>query len=312
MEKEAKIYIAGHSGLIGTALLSRLKAQGYVNLLVRPHAELDLLRQADAEDFFKKEKPDYVIIAAARVGGIQANISRPAQFIYENLMIQNNIIHAAYKYKVKKLLFFGSACTYPYRSPQPMKEEYLLTGKPEPTNEQYAIAKIAGTKMCQAYNKQYRTNFITVVPTNTYGPNDNFDPEDSHVIPAMIMRFQRSKMNKHGSVTIWGSGKPRREFIFADDVADACLFLMRVYNDSEIINVSTGEDISIKDLALLVKAAVGYDGKIVFDKTKPDGIARKTLDVSRLRKLGWQAKTGLAEGIEKTYRWYLEHIGNKR
>jgi GDP-L-fucose synthase len=312
MEKEAKIYIAGHSGLIGTALLSRLKAQGYVNLLVRPHAELDLLRQTDAEDFFKKEKPDYVIIAAARVGGIQANISRPAQFIYENLMIQNNIIHAAYKYGVKKLLFFGSACTYPYRSPQPMKEEYLLTGKPEPTNEQYAVAKIAGTKMCQAYNKQYGTNFITVVPTNTYGPNDNFDPEDSHVIPAMIMRFQRAKMNKHGSVTIWGSGKPRREFIFADDVADACLFLMRVYNDSEIINVSTGEDISIKDLALLVKAAVGYDGKIVFDKTKPDGIARKTLDVSRLRKLGWQAKTGLAEGIEKTYRWHLEHIGNKR
>lgn len=307
MDNNAKIYIAGHGGLIGSAITDRLRELGYLNLLTRSRKELDLLRQQKVEDFFKKEKPDYVILAAARVGGIEANISLPAQFIYENTQIQNNVIHSAYISGVKKLLFFGSACSYPRQALQPMKEEYLLSAPLEPTNESYAIAKIAGIKMCQAYNKEYKVNFISAIPANAYGPGDNFNSKDSHVIPALIRKFQEAKLKKHPAVTIWGSGQQRREFIYVQDIADASLFLMLSYDSSMPINIGTGQDITIKELALIIKNIVGYDGDILFDTSYPDGIPRKLLDISKITVLGWKAKMPLKEGIIQTYQWYLQH-----
>lgn len=308
MDKKAKIYIAGHKGLIGSALVNRLRNEGFTNLVYRTHQELDLTSQIEVEKFFRREKPQYVILAAAKVGGIKANISYPAQFIFENLAIQNNVIHYSYLHRVEKLLFFGSACSYPSESSQPIKEECLLRGSIEPTNEPYAIAKIAGMKMCQAYNRQYNTNFISTVLTNTYGPGDSFDTADSHVIPALIKKFHDAKTNKASSIIVWGSGKPRREFIYVDDVADAVIFLMNNYDKSEIINLSVGADLTIKELANIVKKVVGYKGKISFDSSKPDGIPQKMLDASKLRDLGWQVKTPLKEGIKRTYEWYVKHL----
>lgn len=333
MRKESKIYIAGHRGLVGSAIYRRLGSEGYSNLVARTSKELDLRRQADVEAFFEKERPVYIFLAAAKVGGIMANSTYPADFICDNLMIQTNIIHASYKYGVKKLLFLGSSCIYPKHAPQPMKEKYLLTGELEPTNEPYAIAKIAGIKMCQAYNKQYGTNFISVMPTNLYGPDDNFDLETSHVLPALIRKFHEGKVAMEQakietkvkaedfaqsqsksqpdfisqSVVIWGTGIPRREFLYIDDLSDACLFLMKEYDGSDIINVGVGEDISIRDLASLIKEIVGYEGDIVYDSSKPDGTPRKLLDVSRLNVLGWRAKTNLREGIAGTYDWYIKN-----
>lgn len=307
MEKSAKIYVAGHTGLVGSAILRNLQAQGYSKFVLYTIDELDLTQQSLVFDLFSKEKPDYVFLAAAKVGGIQANNTYPADFIYINLQIQCNIIHAAYKHNVKKLCFLGSSCIYPKYAPQPLKEEYLLDGKLEPTNESYAIAKIAGIKMCQAYNQQYGTNYIALMPTNLYGPNDNFDLQTSHVIPALIRKFIEAKKNKSLSVTIWGTGTPKREFLFVDDLADACIFLMNNYQGNEIINVGVGEDVSIIELASIIKEEVGYEGKIEFDKTKPDGTPRKLLDVSKINGLGWKAKTSLREGIKKTIKWYLEN-----
>jgi GDP-L-fucose synthase len=309
MEKDAKIYVAGHRGLVGSAIVRKLKEQGYKNIITKSRQELDLTQQGKVFEFFQKEKPQYVILAAAKVGGIHANSTYPAQFIYENLAIQTNVIHAAYLYGTEKLLFFGSACSYPRECPQPMKEEYLLSGALEPTNEPYAVAKIAGIKMCEAYNRQYGTNFICAVPTNVYGPNDNFDPENSHVIPALIRKFHESKTKRQKDVKIWGSGTPLREFLYVDDLADACLFLMHQYNESGIINVGTGKSMSIKELASIIKEVTGYDGGIVFETSKPDGAPKKELDVSRLKSMGWQAKTPLAEGISKTYEWYRTNFG---
>lgn len=308
MEKDAKIYIAGHSGLVGAAIARRLESEGYTKIVTKAHSGLDLLRQLDVESFFRTERPEYVILAAAKVGGIQANISYPAQFIYENIAIQTNVIHSSYLYRVKKLLFFGSACSYPRDCSQPMKEEYLLSGYLEPTNEPYAVAKIAGIKMCEAYNRQYGTNFICAVPTNVYGPNDDFDLSDSHIIPALMRKFHEAKIKGDTTVTVWGTGNPHREFIYVDEVAEAGLFLMRVYNKSDIINIGTGEDVSVKELVYIVKEVVGYSGKIVFDTSKPDGIPRKLLDVSKLHGLGWCAKTKLGEGIGKTYEWYMRQL----
>jgi len=320
MDKKSKIYVAGHKGLVGSALVRKLTQLGYTNLVVRTHAELDLTRQRDVEDFFEKERPEYVFLAAAKVGGILANNTYPAEFIYSNVMVQSNVIHSSYLSGVKKLLFLGSSCIYPRDCPHPMREEYLLSGYLEPTNEPYAIAKIAGIKMCQSYNRQYGTNYISVMPTNLYGPNDNFDLQNAHVLPALIRKFHEAKvaMQQAGveikEVVIWGTGFPRREFLYVDDLADACVFLMNNYDGSEIINIGVGKDISIKELALMVKEIVGYDGEIGFDISKPDGTPRKLLDVSKLSSLGWQAKTSLKEGIEKTYRWYVEMLegGNMR
>lgn len=308
MERNAKIYIAGHTGLVGLAILTRIKKDKYRHILTRTHEELNLLQQAGVEDFFRKEKPEFVFLAAAKVGGIQANISYPAQFLYENLQIQNNVLHCAYLYGVKKLLFFGSACAYPANSLQPIKEEYLLSGLPEPTNEAYAVAKISGMKMCQAYNRQYGTNFICAIPTNIYGPGDNFDSEESHVIPALLRRFHEAKFKKAASVSIWGSGRPLREFIYVDDIADASLFLMKHYKGSEIINIGTGEEISIKELAYLIKDIVSFGGKVIFNPLRPDGILRKVLDGAKLKKLGWKAQVSLKKGIEKTYKWYVSQL----
>lgn len=327
MRKESKIYVAGHRGLVGSAILRRLESEGYSNVIVRTSKELDLRRQADVEAFFEKERPEHVFLAAAKVGGIMANSTSPADFIYDNIMIQTNVIHASCKYGVKKLLFLGSSCIYPKYAPQPMKEEYLLTGELEPTNEPYAVAKIAGIKMCQAYNRQHGTNFISVMPTNLYGPDDNFDLETSHVLPALIRKFHEGKVKGKTeieteaedfaqsksqpdfipqSVVIWGTGTPRREFLYIDDLSDACLFLMEEYDGSEIINVGVGEDISIRDLASLIKEIVGYEGDIAYNSSRPDGTPRKLLDVSKLNALGWKAKTSLREGITKTYEWYLK------
>lgn len=302
--RDAKIYIAGHTGLIGSALFARYRKEGYKNIIVRTREELDLVRQSDVEAFFQKEKPMFVILAAAMVGGIRANIKYPAQFLYDNLSIQTNVIDSSFRAGVKKLLFFGSACSYPRESPQPIKEEYLLSGCLEPTNEAYAISKICGIKMCQAYNQQYGTNFICAVPANTYGPNDNFHPEDSHVIPALIRKFHEAKVHKQSSATVWSSGNQRREFVYVDDVADACIFLMQNYNDSKIINIGTGEDVSIKELVDIIRKVVGYDGKVVFDTSKPEGVSQKLLDVSRLSAMGWKAGTSLVEGIGRTYECY--------
>ena len=308
MEQNSKIYVAGHRGLVGSAIAGKLRASGYNNLVTRTSKELDLRLQADVNSFFEQERPDYVFLAAAKVGGILANNTYPAEFLYDNLMIQSNIIHYAYVCGVKKLLFLGSSCIYPKLSPQPMKEEYLLDGKLESTNEPYAIAKIAGIKMCQSYNRQYGTNFISVMPTNLYGSNDNFDLETSHALPALLRKFHEAKMNKEPFVKIWGTGSPRREFLYIDDLADACVFLMQNYDEDQIINVGTGEDISIRELALLIKEITGYEGELKFDASKPDGTPRKLLDVSKLTDLGWKAKTGLRGGIAKTYQWYKEAV----
>jgi len=304
----AKIYLAGHQGLVGSALLRKLQEAGYSNLLVRKSKELDLRRQADVEDFFQQQKPEYVFLAAARVGGIMANATYPAEFIYDNIAIQTNVIHAAYLQGVKKLLFMGSSCIYPKFAPQPMKEEYLLTGELESTNEPYAIAKIAGIKMCQSYNRQYGKDFIAVMPTNLYGPNDNFDLETSHVLPALIRKVHEAKIENKPTVEIWGSGKPRREFLYVDDLADACIVLTKNYTCNDIgnyVNIGTGEDMSIKELAELISKIVGYKGELEFNIEKPDGTPQKLLDVTKLHNLGWQAKTTLEDGIKLTYAWYV-------
>lgn len=304
MEQNAKIYVAGHRGLVGSAITRKLESLGYKNLLLRTHAELDLLQQDAVANFFEQSKPEYVFLAAAKVGGIHANSTYPADFIYQNLQIQNNIIYSAYKNNVKKLLFLGSSCIYPRVCLQPMKEEYLLSGYLEPTNEPYAIAKIAGIKMCQAFQKQYRLNFISLMPTNLYGPGDNFDLENSHVLPALIRKFYEAKQNNMPTVTVWGTGQPRREFLFVDDLADAVVFLMQKYEGSDIVNIGTGSDITINELALLIKKIVGYEGEIVYDYNKPDGMPQKLLDVSKIHALGWRSQTSLEEGIKQTVEWY--------
>jgi GDP-L-fucose synthase len=297
MEKDSKIYIAGHRGLVGSALVRKLQAEGYTNLVTRTSKELDLRRQEQVERFFEEEKPDYVFLAAARVGGILANSTYPGQFIYDNLMIQTNVLECASLHRVKKLLFLGSSCIYPRDCPQPIKEEYLLTGPLEATNEAYAVAKIAGIKMCQAYRKQYGCNFIAVMPTNLYGPNDNYDLETSHVLPALIRKFHEAKVNNEPFVTLWGTGKPRREFLHVDDLADACLFLMNHYDGAEIVNIGTGEDLTISELADLVGRLVEYKGEIRWDSTKPDGTPRKVLDISVIHELGWKPSFSLESGI---------------
>jgi GDP-L-fucose synthase len=304
MNKTDKIYVAGHRGMVGSSIVRKLKAEGYQKLVTRTSSELDLRRQDAVNEFFQEEKPDYVFLAAAKVGGIIANSSYKADFIYENLMIQNNVIHASYTSKVKKLMFLGSSCIYPKLAPQPLKEEYLLTGLLEPTNDAYAIAKIAGIKMCDAYREQYGCNFISVMPTNLYGPNDNYDLKNSHVLPAMIRKFHEAKLNGDAYVTIWGSGEPRREFLHADDLADACYFLMQRYNEPGLINIGVGEDISIMELAQLVKEITGFSGEIRRDPGKPDGTPRKLMDVSKLHALGWEAAIHLKEGIRKVYQEY--------
>lgn len=305
MKKDAKIYVAGHRGMVGSAIVRKLKELGYTNIITRTHAELDLTDQKATREFFEKERPEYVFLAAAKVGGILANDKYSADFIYENIMIEANVIKAAHDFGVKKLLFLGSSCIYPKYAPQPMKEEYLLTGELEPTNEAYAIAKIAGLKMCQHFRKQYGDNFISVMPTNLYGPNDNFDLETSHVMAALIRKFHEAKVRNDPYVVVWGTGKPRREFLYVDDLADAVVFLMNNYDGDMWINIGTGEDISIRELAELIKDIVRYKGEIKFDTSKPDGTPRKLLDVLRLHELGWKHKTSLEEGIRKTYEWFL-------
>jgi GDP-L-fucose synthase len=350
LDKNSKIYVAGHTGLVGSAILRRLQAEGYTNLITRSHKELDLTRQGEVDSFFEEERPEYVFLAAAKVGGILANNTYPAEFIYTNLTIQTNAIHASWRTNVKKLLFLGSSCIYPRECPQPMKEEYLLTGKLEPTNEPYAIAKIAGIRMCQAYNRQYRTCFISVMPTNLYGPGDNLDLETSHVLPALIRKFHEAKVrmledgggrlprksacgisaglreanetektsseaernapptSNDFSVTVWGTGTPRREFLHVDDLSDACLFLMNKYDGTEMINIGVGKDISIGELSHMIAEIVGYEGEIRFDPSKPDGTPRKLLDVTRLHALGWKSRIPLREGIRMTYEWYLGNL----
>ncbi|PJE73344.1 MAG: GDP-fucose synthetase [Candidatus Tagabacteria bacterium CG10_big_fil_rev_8_21_14_0_10_40_13] len=307
MDKNSKIYIAGHKGLVGSAVTRLLEKEGYKNLILKTRRELDLLNQQAVTDFFKKEKPEYVFLAAAKVGGIMANKTYPAEFIYKNLVIQNNIIHNAYLNKAKKLLFLGSSCIYPKITPQPIKEEYLLTSELEPTNKTYALAKIAGIVMCQSYNRQYGTNFISLMPTNLYGPNDNFNLDNSHVLPALIRKFHEAKKNKAKEVSVWGTGNAMREFLHVDDLANACVFLMNSYNDSEIINIGTGEDMTIKELAEKIRAVVGYEGGIVWDTTKPDGTPRKLLDVSKLHALGWKHTIPLDHGIASTHEWFKKN-----
>ncbi|MCX2474324.1 GDP-L-fucose synthase [Pedobacter sp. MC2016-05] len=301
MEKSAKIYIAGHRGMVGSAILRKLEAEGFDNLITRTSAELDLRNQHAVTEFFEAEKPDYVFLAAAKVGGIVANNTYRADFLYENLAIQNNVIHNAFLCGVKKLMFLGSSCIYPKLAPQPLKEDYLLTGTLEHTNEPYAIAKIAGIKMCDAYRDQYGCNFISVMPTNLYGYNDNYHPENSHVLPALIRKIHEAKINDHKSVTVWGSGTPMREFLFADDLADACFYLMQNYSEPNLINIGTGHDLTIKDLALLIKGVLQFEGELVFDSSKPDGTPRKLMDVTKLHNLGWKHKIELREGIELAY-----------
>ncbi len=301
MNKDSKIYIAGHRGMVGSALVRVLEQNGYNNLVLRTSKELNLTDQLAVKEFFESEKPEYVFLAAAKVGGIVANNTYRAEFIYENLMIQNNVIHNSYLSGVKKLMFLGSSCIYPKNAPQPLKEEYLLTGLLEPTNEPYAIAKIAGIKMCEAYRDQYGCNFISVMPTNLYGPNDNYDLNNSHVLPALLRKFVEAKNNGDNSVSLWGTGTPLREFLHVDDLASACLFLMKSYNEKEFLNIGVGEDISILNLANLVKEIVGFEGEIILDKSKPDGTPRKLMDVSRLNALGWEANISLSEGILNVY-----------
>ena len=306
MQKNSKIYVAGHRGLVGSAILKRLESLGYTNILTRSYIELDLTNQKAVQSFFNQEKPEYIFLAAAKVGGIHANDTYPADFIRNNILIQTNIIDQAFKYGAKKLLFLGSSCIYPKLAPQPMKEEYLLTGALEPTNQWYAIAKIAGIKMCQAYRRQYGFNAICAMPTNLYGPNDNFDLKNSHVLPALIRKFHEAKKEDKDVVEIWGTGKPMREFLHVDDLADACVFLMDNYDSEEIINVGTGKDISIGELAELISKIVGFQGKIVYDLSKPDGTPKKLLDTIKINTLGWRPSTNLSAGITATYTWYEE------
>lgn len=306
MEKDAKIYVAGHRGMVGSAIYRKLIELGYNNIVTRTSQELDLRNQQAVADFFKEEKPDYVFLAAAKVGGIMANNTYRADFIYENMAIQNNVIKSSYDNEVKKLMFLGSSCIYPKMAPQPLNEDLLLTGTLEPTNEPYAIAKIAGIKMTEAFRDQYGCNYISVMPTNLYGINDNYHPQNSHVLPALIRRFHEAKINKLEEVTIWGTGTPLREFLFSDDLADACVFLMNNYNEKQFVNIGIGEDLSIKDLAELIKEVVGYQGKISFDTSKPDGTPRKLMDVSKLHALGWKHKINLREGIKLAYADFLK------
>ncbi|GGH56474.1 GDP-L-fucose synthase [Filimonas zeae] len=305
MEKNNKIYIAGHRGMVGGAILRKLKAEGYTDVITRSSAELDLRDQNAVNTFFETEKPEYVFLAAAKVGGIHANNTYRAEFLYDNLMIEANIIHSAYKTGVKKLMFLGSSCIYPKLAPQPLREDYLLTGPLEQTNEPYAIAKITGIKLCEAYRDQYGCNFISVMPTNLYGIGDNYHPENSHVLPALIRRFHEAKMKGDPSVTVWGSGSPKREFLYADDLANACVYLMLNYNEKELVNIGTGEDLTIKELAGIVKEVTGFEGELLFDASKPDGTPRKLMDVSKLSGLGWKYTTALKEGIEKAYQDFL-------
>ncbi len=309
MEKNSKIYVAGHRGLVGSAIVRNLEKRGYNNFVFRRSDELNLMRQNEVEDFFEHERPDYVFLAAAKVGGIQANNTFPAEFIYNNLMIESNIIHSAYLFKVKKLLFLGSSCIYPKFASQPIKEEYLLTDSLEPTNEAYAVAKIAGIELCKFYRKQYGCDFISAMPTNLYGIYDNFDLETSHVMPALIRKFHEAKLAHAPHVVIWGTGKPKREFLFVDDLADACVHLMNTYSDEIHVNVGTGEDVEIGELALMIKDIVGYEGEIVYDVSKPDGTPRKLLDVSLLERTGWIYSTSLREGIKNVYSWYEKGLG---
>ena len=307
MEKESKIYVAGHRGLVGSAILRKLREGGYSNLVTRTSRELDLREQAGVREFFERERPEYVFLAAAKVGGILANDTWPADFLYQNLMIEANVIESARLSGVKKLLFLGSTCIYPRMAPQPLKEEYLLTGPLESTNEWYAVAKIAGIKLCQACQRQYGSKFISAMPTNLYGPEDNFDLESSHVMPALIRKFHEAKINRVPSVTVWGTGKPLREFLHVDDCAAACLFLMQHYDGEEIVNIGVGEDLSIAELAELVSKVVGFAGKIIYDSGKPDGTPRKLVDVTRINGLGWRAGIPLEVGVRTTYEWFLEN-----
>lgn len=308
MKQEKRIYVTGHTGMVGSSIVRKLEEQGYSHIIKRTHQELDLKDSAAVEQFFKEERPDYIFDAAARVGGIQANQERMADFLMDNLMIQSNLFLNAKKYQVEKLLFLGSACIYPKECQQPIKEEYLLSGKLEPTNEGYAIAKIVGLKACHYFNKQYGTNFISAMPVNVYGENDNFNIESSHVIPALIRRFHEAKQSNKEEIVVWGTGKATREFLYVDDLADACIFLMQNYKENEFINIGTGREVSMRELAEMIKQIVGYKGSIQYDTTKPDGMKRRILDSSKMKKLGWQPAVGLQEGLELAYQWYLEHI----
>lgn len=307
MNKKSIIYIAGHNGLVGSAIHRLLKKKGYQNILTRSRKQLDLTNQQAVSRFFQRNKPEYVFLAAARVGGIKDNNDYPADFIYQNLIIQSNIIQAAYSNKAKKLLFLGSSCAYPRECPQPIKEEYLLSGPLEETNKPYAVAKIAGIITCQSFNRQFKTNYISVMPTNLYGPNDNFGLESSHALPALIRKIHDAKVKNQKEVKLWGTGKAKREFLFVDDLAEACFFLMQKYSQSDLINIGTGKDLTIKELAGIIKKVVGFKGKIVYDKTKPDGTPQKLLNVSRLHKLGWKHKTELEGGIRTTYQWFQKN-----
>ena len=308
LSKNSKIYVAGHNGMVGSAICRKLESLGYKNLIKESSNKLDLRNSLETEHFFKSKNPEFVFLAAAKVGGILANSTYKADFIYDNIMIQNNVIHCSHKYKVEKLLFLGSSCIYPKKSKQPIKEEYLLSGYLEPTNEPYAIAKIAGLKMCEYYREQYGSNFISAMPTNLYGPNDNFNLETSHVFAALIRKFHEAKIQNHSEVKLWGTGAPKREFLHVDDLADALVFLMKIYNSSSIINIGTGEYISITDLAKKIQKVVGYKGIINWDKSMPDGTFRKWLDVSKINDLGWKANTSLLKGIEMTYDWYSRNF----
>lgn len=306
MNLDAKIYVAGHRGLVGSAIVRNLEDKGYTNIIYRTHKELDLTNQEEVRAFFEQERPEYVFLAAAKVGGIHANNTYPADFIYDNLMIQNNVIKAAHDFEVKKLLFLGSTCIYPKMAPQPIKEEYLLTGSLEETNEAYAVAKIAGLEMCKFFKRQYGDNFISCMPTNLYGPNDNFDLKNSHVLPALIRKFHEAKVNNSEAVEVWGTGTPLREFLYVDDMADACVFLMENYDGEQHVNIGTGEEVSIRELAETVKEAVGFEGELVFNTDMPDGTPRKLTTVDKLHGLGWKHKVSLNEGIKLAYNWFLE------
>ncbi|WP_186576560.1 GDP-L-fucose synthase [Aquibacillus kalidii] len=310
MDLSSKIYVAGHRGLVGSAIVRKLEEKGYTNLVYRTSSELDLTDKNKVDSFFESEKPEYVFLAAAKVGGIVANNEYPADFIRDNLLIQTNVIDAAYRNGVQKLLFLGSTCIYPKFAPQPMNEDSLLTGILEPTNEPYAIAKIAGIKMCESYNRQYGTNYISVMPTNLYGPNDNFDLETSHVLPALIRKFHEAKLNETPTVEVWGTGKPRREFLYSDDLADASVYLMNTYEGNQFVNVGLGKDISIGELAEKIKAVVGYEGEIIYNTSKPDGTPRKLVDVTKLSEIGWEASISLDQGLKEAYDWFLTNIEN--
>jgi GDP-L-fucose synthase len=312
VDQNSKIFVAGHRGLVGSAVARALQTRGYKNLLLAAHRDLDLTNQLSVSEFFQRERPQAVILAAARVGGINANNIRPAEFIRDNLLIQDNVIDSAYRAGVEKFVFLGSSCIYPKFAPQPMKEEYLLTGPLEPTNEWYAIAKIAGVKMCQAYRRQYGFKAISLMPTNLYGSGDNFDLQNSHVLPALIRRFHEAKLRGDSTISIWGTGTPRREFLHVDDLADAVIYLMNTYDDEQIINIGWGEDVTIRELAEMIAAASGFQGQLIFDSSKPDGTPRKLLDTSRLSALGWKPKISLRSGIEQTYEWFKQHVSEAR